>query len=78
MDPTIPTTEVDLIHELEDDIVTLVEERDELQARVKELEAEVASLREDHAFKTTSMVAMTILYACILLAIKDISNNPEL
>jgi len=78
MDPTIPTTEVDLIHELEDDIVTLVEERDELQARVKELEAEVATLREDHAFKTMSMVAMTVLYACVLLAIKDVANNPEL
>ena len=84
LEPVTPTTtptpiaDIDLVHELEDDIVTLVEERDELQERVKELEADVASLHEDQALKTMSMVAMTVLYICILLAVTDITNNPEL
>jgi len=85
MEPTTPTettptpvTDVDLIHELEDDIVTLVEERDELRARIKKLEAEVETLHESNGMKSLTMIAMSVLYVCILLAVTDVANNPEL
>jgi Mg2+ and Co2+ transporter CorA len=83
MDPTTPTEtapakEIDLIHELEDDIVTLVEEREELKERVADLEAQVRSLEQNNDLKTITMVAMSVLYVCILLAVTDIANNPEL
>jgi ABC-type phosphate transport system auxiliary subunit len=85
MDPTTPaettptpTKEIDLVHELEDDIIALVEEREELKERVADLEAQVRSLEQTNDLKSLTMLAMSVLYVCILLAVTDVANNPEL
>lgn len=66
------------MHELEDDIIALVDEREELKERVAELEAQVRTAEQNNDLKTITMVAMSVLYICILLAVTDIANNPEL
>lgn len=74
----IPSKEIDMIHELEDDIVALVEERDELQEKVTTLEARVTQHEEKETLYMLAMTAITIMYFCVFLAVTDIANNPEL
>jgi hypothetical protein len=52
-------------------ILDLLDERDELKKRIEELE-------ESNMWKMLAMVAMSTIYTCILLAVIDVKNNPEL
>jgi hypothetical protein len=52
-------------------ILDLLDERDRLRERIEELE-------ESNMWKMLAIVAMSTIYTCILLAVVDVKNNPEL
>ena len=61
----------DQVADLEMDVQILVEERDELKKRVEELE-------ESNTWKLLGMIGLSAIYACIMIAVVDVKNNPEL
>lgn len=61
----------DEVADLKMDVQILLEERDELKQRVDELE-------ESNMWKLLGMIAMSAIYACIIIAVVDVKNNPEL
>ena len=52
-------------------ILDLLDERDRLRKKIDDLE-------EENMLKMLMMLAMSTLYACILIAVLDVKNNPEL
>ena len=52
-------------------ILDLLDERDRLRKKIDDLE-------ESNMLKMLMMLAMSTLYACILIAVLDVKNNPEL
>jgi hypothetical protein len=67
----VEQTPEDEIADLKMDVQILLEERDELQRRVEELE-------ETNTWRIVALVALSAVYACIMIAVVDVKNNPEL
>ena len=59
------------LNEDQEMILDLLDERDQLRARIQELE-------DSNTWKLLAMIGMSALYACIMIAVVDIQNNPEL
>ena len=58
-------------NEDQETILDLLDERDRLRKKIDDLE-------EENMLKMLMMLAMSTLYACILIAVLDVKNNPEL
>jgi len=67
----VEQTPEDEIADLKMDVQILLEERDELQRRVEELE-------ETNTWRLVAIVALSAFYACVMIAVVDVKNNPEL
>lgn len=67
----VEQTPEDEIADLQMDVQILLEEREELQRRVEELE-------ETNTWRLIAIVALSSLYACVMIAVIDVKNNPEL
>lgn len=52
-------------------ILDLLDERDRLRKKIDDLE-------ESNMLKMLMMLAMSTLYVCIMIAVVDVKNNPEL
>jgi hypothetical protein len=67
----VEQTPEDEIADLQMDVQILLEERDELKRRVDELE-------ESNMWRLLGIVGISMIYACIMIAVVDVKNNPEL
>jgi hypothetical protein len=67
----VEQTPEDEIADLQMDVQILLEEREELQRRVDELE-------ETNTWRLVAIVALSAFYACVMIAVVDVKNNPEL
>ena len=67
----VEQTPEDEIADLQMDVQILLEERDELKKRVEELE-------ESNMWRLLGIVGISMIYACIMIAVVDVKNNPEL
>lgn len=67
----VEQTPEDEIADLQMDVQILLEEREELQRRVEELE-------ETNTWRLVALVALSAFYACVMIAVVDVKNNPEL
>jgi hypothetical protein len=69
----VEKTEVDEPDYNEDQemILDLLDERDQLREKIDELE-------ESNMWKMLMILAITTIYTCILIAVVDVKNNPEL
>ena len=58
-------------NEDQETILDLLDERDRLRKKIDDLE-------ESNMLKMLMMLAMSTLYVCIMIAVVDVKNNPEL
>lgn len=71
VDEHVDDTEEPMADEDREMILDLLDQRDRLRERIDELE-------EANMWKLLAMLAMSTLYVCIMIAVVDVKNNPEL